>query len=64
MVDSMPAKTGKVYTDHFAVATTPQMKQKAEDAATKRGVTKSVIVRWALEAWFDEHETNEAKAAS
>jgi hypothetical protein len=42
-----------VYTEHFAVATTPNMKQETEDAARVRGVTKSVIVRWALQDWLE-----------
>lgn len=44
------------FTDHLAVAVAPEMKERAEAAGKKRGVNKSVIVRWALAEWLENHE--------
>lgn len=50
------AKTdGAVYTDKFSVAVPPDMKTHTETAAAARGVKPSVIVRWALQEWLDQH---------
>jgi hypothetical protein len=62
MIPSMTTKDTAVYTEHFAVATTPKMKRQTEAIARKRGVTKSVIVRWALDEYFAAHaDTTKAK---
>jgi hypothetical protein len=44
-----------VYTEHIAVAVTPEMKEQAVRAGAVRDVKPSVIVRWALADWLAAH---------
>jgi hypothetical protein len=49
----MPRKPGSAqFTEHLAVACKPEQKEALIAAAAVRGVTYSVVARWALEEWL------------
>jgi len=54
----MPRKPGSAqFTEHLAVAVTPEQKEDLVAEATERGVNYSVAARWAISEWLDRNRS-------
>ena len=49
----MPRKPGSAkFTEHLAVACTPEQKEALIASGEAKGVTYSVVARWAIDEWL------------